>query len=224
MAGYRYQVVSVGMWRGKIKRWNTTFHTSSSSSAAELRTAVSKVSWPNPGDTLGACSGGVASISTYNAAGGAPIAVATYFDWQVPSTWIPFTGTSWVGVDEDTPLDAAGESAVIIQGRRPGLSSTGKPVFMRKYFHAVPSRTSAAFEDPDVASATAISLAAAFNVAYFANKAGVYPSTLTALPWYGNHQRVRGRRRSALARSADAFAGGVVLGTGVAPGDAPSQP
>lgn len=217
MAMYRYQCVSVGFWRGKIKRWNTTFHVSSPGYQTSLRNALQQASWPNPGDATGACSGGVASISTYNATGGAPIDVTTYFDWQTPSTWIPYTGTAWTGVDPSTPLDAAGESALVLVGKLPGLSRTGKPVSTRKFLHAVPSRTSADFTVPDIPPAAATAIAALFPTMFMASPSGVTPSTVTVEPWYGNHQRVRGRRKSVAQVQANAFSGGVVLGSGAAP-------
>ena len=125
---FRYQVVSVGMWRGKIKRWNTTFHLTSSNLVSQLLAKMQASGWKNPGDVVGACSGGVASIAVYASTGGAPISNTIYFDWQTPSTWIPYTGTAWADVDPLTPLDAAGESAVVIVGNMAALSKTGKPV------------------------------------------------------------------------------------------------
>lgn len=214
MAVYRNQVVSVGMWRGQIKRWNTTFHTSTPGYASTLATAVSNASWKNPGDVAGACSGGVASVSVYNASGGAPISVTTFFDWETPSTWIPFSGTAWAGVDPNTPLDASGESALVIIGHMNGLSSTGKPVTTRKYLHAVPSRTELDYTAPDIAPAVATALAAQFGSYLMGNPAGIVPNTVTASPYYLNHQRVRGRRRTAAQVAAQSFSAGVVAGAG----------
>lgn len=212
MAVYRYQVVSVGWWRGKIKRWNTTFHVSSPSLAANIKNIMNATGWPNPGDVTGACSGGVASIRVYNSTGGAPISVNTYFDWLTPSTWIPYTGTAWSGVSSSTPLDASGESAAVIIGNISALSKSGKPVTTRKYLHAVPSRTAAAYSDPDIAPAVATALAAQFPSSIMATPAGVAPASVTCAPYYLNHQRVRGRRRSKALVSAQSFASGVVVG------------
>lgn len=214
MAMYRYQVVSVGMWRGKIKRWNTTFSYDGSGSIQTFHDAVSAVSYPNPGDIIGACSGGVASVAVYDAAGGAPIARTEYFDWQVPSEWIPFTGTAWAGVDPTTPMDASGESALLIVGKLGGLSSTGKPVTTRKYIHAVPSRTAAAYSDPDIAPAVATALAAVFPPRLMMAPDGSVPVSVMAEPYYFNHQRVRGRRRPVRAVAAGAFSLGVLAGGG----------
>lgn len=212
MAVYRYQVVCVGMWRGKIKRWNTTFHRTSSSGAASLRTAMSKVCYPNPGDTEGDCSGGIASISIYNASGGAPIQVETYFDWEAPSTWIPYSGSAWSGVPEGTPVDGGKESALMIVGHLPGLSASGKPMFTRKYIHAVPARTATDYTDPDIDETSLTALGSAFSTLMMLNPAGVAPTTVEALPYYGNHQRVRGRRRTAKEVAAGSFSAGVIVG------------
>lgn len=214
MAYYRYQVVSVGMWRGKIKRWNTTLHMWSSGYTTQIHDLFQKSGWKESGDVLGACSGGVAMIKCYNPTGGLPISQTVYFDWQTPSTWIPYTGEFWSDVPAATPIDASGESALIIQGRMPALSKLGKPVFTRKYLHAIPSRTSAAFTDPDVLAATAAKFKAAWTPAYMANAAGVTPSSVDALAWYGNHQRRRGRRKTKKAVATQSFSSGVVAGAG----------
>lgn len=214
MAVYRYQVVSVGMWRGKIKRWNTTLHFSLSSLTSDVHDIMQKSSYPNPGDALGACSGGVASIAVYNASGGAPVSVTTYFDWQAPTTWIPYTGEAWASVTPGTPLDAAGESAAVIVGHMAGLSRTGKPVTTRKYLHAVPSRTSADYSDPDIEAGPLAALAALWTVGWMANPSGVNPASVSINPYYGNHQRVRGRRRPTAAVAAQSFSAGVVAGAG----------
>lgn len=222
MAIYRYQVVSVGMWRGKIKRWNTTFHTTSSTSSTALRNSMNAVCYPNPGDTTGACSGGVASIAVYASTGGAPISQTTYFDWETPTTWIPFTGTAWSGIPAGTPIDASGESALILQSLRPGLSISGKPVYLRKYIHAIPSRTAADYADPDVPATALASLAAAIGSTWWYTPSGSLGGAVATLPFYGNHQRVRGRRRTTNQVATQSFSAGVVAGSTVQPQGAAS--
>lgn len=214
MAVYRYQVICVGFWRGKIKRWNTTFHVATNGYTPLLYNAMQKTGYPNPGDTLGACSGGVSEIRTYNASGGAPISVTTYFDWQAPQTWIPYTGTVWAGVPEDTPIDASGESALLLVGNLPGLSSTGKPMTTRKYIHAIPSRSSVALSDPDVSAASTAAIKMAWSNAMMLSPSGVAPTSIDVEPYYMNHQRVRGKRRSTKAVAANAFSFGVLAGGG----------
>lgn len=211
---YRYQVVSVGMWRGQIKRWNTTFYASGTGSTSAIYGRMNSSGWKNPGDVAGACSGGVASIAVYNTSGGAPISNMIYFDWKTPSTWIPYTSTFWAGVDPATPLDAAGESALVLVGQLPGLSVTGKPKSTRKYLHAVPSRTSATFADPDVDPAVAAAFVAGWGTNYMGTKAGIAPTSVTVNEWYGNHQRVRGRRKTVAQTAANAFTLGVLAGGG----------
>lgn len=219
MPSYRYQVVSVGFWRGKIKRWSTTFHTTSTGSTASLYTTMQATGWPNPGDATGACSGGVASITVYESTGGAPIRVTEYFDWEDPSTWIPFGGQAWGSVDPDTPVDASGESALLVVGNMPGLSASGKPVTTRKYLHQIPNRTATDYADPDVSSADQAAIAGFFGRAIMCNPAGAQPDTVTVEPYYFNHQRVRGRRRPRRQDEAGAFSAGVVVGAGAAASD-----
>lgn len=217
VVAYRYQVVSVGMWRGQIKRWNTTIHMPTSTSTPNVLLTMQRSGFKLAGDVVGACSGGVASISVYGPAGGAPLSVATYFDWQVPTTWIPYTGEAWSAVPVGTTLDASGESAAVVVGHMAGLSTTGKPITTRKYLHHIPSRTAAAFSDPDIDAATQAKLAG-YWAGLMANPAGTAPASITVEPYYGNHQRVRGRRRTVTQVAAQSFSAGVVTGTAATAG------
>lgn len=226
MATYRYQVVAVGMWRGKIKRWNTTFTGTSSTQTAQFYGRMQACGYPNPGDAVGACSGGISSISVYNSTGGAPILVTVYFDWQTPSTWIPYTGTAWAGTPAGTPIDASGESAALVVGHMAALSSSGKPVTTRKYLHAIPSRTAADYTDPDIDATIQAALAGQLNTLYMRNPAGVAPVSVTVEPFYFNHQRVRGRRRPKAQVAAQSFSAGVIVGAqpSASGGGTPFQP
>lgn len=215
---YRYQAVSVGWWRGKIKRWNTTFYRSNSTGTSLLYDSLQKIGYPNPGDVEGDCSGGVASIAVYSSTGGVPISNTIYFDWQTPSEWIPFDGDAWASLDPQPPLDASGESAAVVIGHLPGLSASGKPVSTRKYFHAIPSRTAADYADPDIDSTCQAAILTALDTTFMISPSGVSPSTVECEPYYLNHQRVRGRRRSPAAAQSQAFADGVVVGAGAAAG------
>lgn len=213
MAVYRYQVVCVGFWRGKVKRWNTTFYDNTNISTNALHTAMQAAGYKPDGDVTGACSGGVASIAVYNASGGAPISNTVYFDWETPASWIPYTGTTWSGIDNTTPLDASGESAAVVIGHLPGLSASGKPMATRKYLHAIPSRTATDYTDPDIDPTTQALLVSTFGN-FMSSPAGVEPTTITTSPYYLNHQRVRGRRRTTTQVAAQSFSAGVVLGAG----------
>ena len=215
---YRYQVVSVGLWRGKIKRWNTTLHRSTSGAISSIYLVMQKSGYKAPGDVAGACSGGVASITQYNSAGGAPTAQTVYFDWETPSTWIPYTGEYWASVPAGTPVDASGESALVVVGHMAGLSITGKPVTTRKYLHAIPSRSAASYSDPDVDAATATAFLTGWTPTMMANASGNGPITVTVNEWYGNHQRVRGKRRKVAALTQEAYAAGVTVGAGATAG------
>lgn len=214
MAPYRYQVVCASLWRGKIKRWNTTFHMTRSDQTLALRNIMQASCYPNPGDVVGAASGGVASIACYAPTGGAPISRTVFFDYMAPGTWIPYTGSVWASVPPDTPLDASGESAALIVGNLSALSSTGKPVTTRKYIHAVPSRTAADFSDPDIDAATISALKAQFVAIAMLSPSGATPTSVDVEPYYGNHQRVRGRRRTTKQVAANSFSAGVVAGSG----------
>lgn len=200
------------MWRGKIKRWNTTFHAGTGAGFVDaLYGKMQKAGYPNPGDAVGACSGGVASITVYALSGGQPIEQEIYFDWETPSSWIPYTGEAWAAVDPLTPIDASGESAAVVMGYM-GLSSTSKPVYTRKYLHAIPSRTASAYGDPDIDATTQAALEALFPTGWMSNPSGVAAQSVECSPWYLNHQRVRGRRRTTDQVVAQSFSAGVVAG------------
>lgn len=215
---YRYQVVSVGMWRGKIKRWNTTLHLPGSTTTAGVKLVFMKSGYKNPGDVVGACSGGVASIAVYASTGGQPISNTIYFDWETPSTWIPYTSEAWAAIPAGTPLDASGESAVVVEGNMAALSITGKPVKTRKFLHAIPSRTATSYTDPDLDAATVTALQNIWAPLYLSNPAGIAPASVTVDEWYGNHQRVRGKRRKVAALTQEAYAAGVTVGAGTSAG------
>lgn len=222
---YRYQVTNVGYWRGQVKRWNTTHHYNGDTNTDALHNIYQKTCYPAPGDVVGACSGGVASITMYAGTGGAPISRTIYFDWATPTTWIPYTGTVWAGIPEGTPPDASGESALVMVGNMSGLSTTGKPVTTRKYIHAIPSRTATSYLDPDVNDNTVTNLLALWGTQELENPAGVQPLTISVERYYLNHQRVRGRRRPTSQVAAQSFSAGVVVGAGTSAsgGGAPAQ-
>lgn len=218
MAVYRYQVVSVGFWRGKVKRWNTTFHMTRSDRTPQLKDRMDKSGYPAPGDTNGDCSGGVAAIYVYDSTGGAPIHSTVYFDWESPSTWKAYDGSYWTEPPTGTTLDASAESAALLVGTMPYLSSTGKPVTVRKYLHAIPSRYASDYGDPDIDSTQQTHLVQNWSTSYMCAPNGIEPTTLHVEPYYYNHQRVRGRRRSRKASRAESFSAGVVTGAGAAAG------
>lgn len=222
MAVYRYQCVCVGFWRGKVKRWNTTFYNAASNLTGNLKNSMLAAGYKPAGDVAGACSGGVASIAVYRETGGAPISNTVYFDWQTPSTWIPYSGTAWASIDDTTPIDASGESAAVIIGHLPGLSASGKPMATRKYLHAIPSRTATDYADPDIDATVQAELVAQFGP-WMGSPSGVAQTSITCSPYYLNHQRVRGRRRTTTQVAAQSFSAGVVAGVAAGGGGQPFQ-
>lgn len=224
MAIYRYQATQVGYWRGEAKRWTTTYYYSHPDASSSLKSVINKLGYKAPNDAVGACSGGLASIDVYSPSGGPPIDSNEYFDWANPGEWIPFYGSVWSSLTATPTPDASGESAMLVTGRLPGLSASGKPVYTRKYIHAIPSRSATDPTDPDIPAAVISAVESTPSLGSFMQSpSGVSPSSVTVEPYYYNHQRVRGRRRSVAQQQAQAFSGGVVAGAGAASGGQPFQ-
>nr|CRY97270.1 hypothetical protein [uncultured prokaryote] len=206
MAIYRMQVVHVGYWRGKIKRWNNTFHYLAASGTPDL-----------PGITASAYAvlqslgseyyhGGLAEIKIYSESGGVPAYSKIYFDWETKADWISYTGTFW-GTGT-IPVNSAGESAAIFQTAA-GMSSSGKPVSLRTYWHAFIGGAHEAgtvdFDSTTQATAAGIfegmqSLAGGSGPAFvLVSPSGGSVATVSTLDAYiGAHQRVRGRRKASV--------------------------
>jgi hypothetical protein len=116
---------------------------------------------------------------------------------------IDYVGDNWAASGGTAPQEQNREVAAVVNWPA-GMSRTGKPVNFRKYFHAVPSRTSKTSGTDDIVSTDVglIEAWAATVVVAFAPQglamgnarrfAGTSP---TVDVFYGNHQMPRGRKR-----------------------------
>jgi hypothetical protein len=202
---YRVVVRNVRYWRGNIKRWQSVYpfigtptSALATADAQAVLTAHTKMLW----------NGGVTSGNAYEAAiydqatGGVPIVVYTAFDWLTPSTWTSPTNSVWGG--SSVFVGQPAEQALIVEWNA-GLSVSGKPVTLKKFYHHVkPSLASAGAPDVSSTDATALTTAANGLTVCLASKglslgspSGRFAGSAKVKTYYGNHQMARGRRRKA---------------------------
>lgn len=204
MTNYKMQVEHAGYWRGAVHRWSTAWSFTGSVSPANyasvilsMHTLENNVNYPDPREI----NGGVASIALYNLdAGGVPLARTDYFDPENPSAWVPYAGLGWSSLVP--PALNHAEAALLIEWNA-GLSSTGKPVKFRKFFHAVPDYASGP-GDGNITPTDQSGLATAaenmlvqiaakgLNLGKGSRLAGTTPSVGA---YFVNHQMPRGRKR-----------------------------
>jgi hypothetical protein len=208
---YRVVVRNVRYWRGVIKRWQSVYpFIGTPTSALGLADAQAvynahmKMLWNG-----GAVSGNAYEAAIYDqATGGVPIVVYTAFDYLTPSSWVAPTGSVWVG--SGTGLGSPAEQALIVEWAA-GLSVSGKPVTLKKWYHQVKASAAVAGAQ-DVATADAANLTTAANglTVCLASKglslgspSGRFAGSAKVKIFYGNHQMARGRRRKPVTTSAN---------------------
>lgn len=216
MTDYRLVNRHVRYWRGQIHKWSTVYPLTGSISSGNYSALMTRmlqmeraVCYPAPGGA----GGGVWEQALYDqATGGVPVAVNSIFDPETPGTWVPYLGSAWSSLT--TALEGNAEVALQVEWLA-GLSRTGKPVRFRKWYHAVPQLASGNTA-PDVSSTNVTSLEAYIQVALadvagygalLGNAARLAAATPVVLPFFGNHQMPRGRRRlvRTAARPASSF-------------------
>lgn len=211
MANYKGVVRHVRYWRGSIQKWSTVYPYSGSGAAlntaacSTLLAADSAMCY----NQTGVKSGGIYQVEFYLASGGRPLVTLNVFDPEVPTAWVPYLSTDWT-LNSSRITEPQAETALGVRWAA-GLSSTGKPVYFRKWFHAVPIAGSGTPGTVDVASsevtaltAGAVNLAACLAPTYGLSlgNARTLAGTASVSGYYENHQMPRGRRRRALV-SAD---------------------
>jgi hypothetical protein len=220
LAVYRGVVRHVRYWRGGIHRWSTVYNfvgaptrSLTVTDAQNLLTHDSAMCY-----RTSAANGGVYECQLYDqAVGGTAFATYTAFDWTTPGAWVAPTGTGWTttGVAQE----AVAETALQVEWAG-GLSSSGKPVFMRKWYHMVPSSAvvggAVQVGAADVAS---LQLAAQSIVGVFASAGLVLGSASSRLAgvasvkaFYGTHQMPKGRKRKALVTAGGRYTGPTIEG------------
>lgn len=226
MTNYRIVVRHVRYWRGLPHKWSTVYPFVGTITSGNYGAAIAAIKTMEQSvcyALTGPVEGGIWEIALYNqSSGGVPQDIVTYFDPDTPGSWVAYTGSAWSAASEQ--LVPAAEVALGVRWAA-GLSSSGKPVFFRKWYHAVP-QVATAGATPDVSSANITTLVAALTTGINAvgglgapMGSGGRLAALTPVvsPFYENHQMPRGRRRKALVT-----AGGKYTGPSIqVPGEAP---
>jgi len=209
---YRAVVKHVRYWRGKIHRWTTVYpfigtpnRDLNSSDCTTVLTADDALCFPG-----GAGNGGTYGCDIYNqATGGTPIASVVRFDWETPASWIGYSGSAWHDPTVyDAGIDAAAETCLDLRWSA-GLSKTGKPVFLRKFIHAVPAvGNDGAGTQIQPADVTALVAHANLMKGMLGDEGlvlgsftGRFAGTATLSGYLGSHQMPQGRRRKILSKS-----------------------
>lgn len=203
-------------WRGVPHAWSTRYiisgptpdSTTFFNIAAELLQIERDILYGGSG---GGTVGGFLETRTYTGQGGAPTNVVTYGQLATPSSWLTYNGAPWVGI---TGLDFVDAAEACFEVRTPlqGLSSRGKPVYLRKFFHSVGQVQGDYSGNLPAAAVTQIAphIAPWTNGSLPGGRVIISPSGRqssgppTVQPYLGNHQMPRGRKRRALATSSNA--------------------
>lgn len=206
MSNYRGVVRHVNYWRGAIHRWSTVYQWNGVSGSPPDNAACTLLAnadsdfcfGPSPAD------GGVFECEFYNGTtGGVPIASVVLFDYTDVSAWTGYNGSNWNVTT--APCLTARETSLCVEWAA-GLSSSGKPVKLRKWYHSVPDQGTPQ-AGPDVPSVDHTKLLAAANAfpallssygLILASASGRLAGEASVLTNYGSHQMPKGRKRPAL--------------------------
>lgn len=209
MANYRAVVDHVGYWRGTIHKWSTSYEftgsgtTPNTAACTALATADSNMCY----SSVSGGNGGICEVRFYNSSGGVPIVTETFFDYAVPGDWIKYLSGAYAS--KTVSPEAALETALLVEWPA-GLSSTGKPVYFRKWFHAVKQSVNAEGDSSgdmvtaDVTSLTtyaetlATCLASGYGLA-LGNARRLAGTSPQVSIYYSNHQMPKGRRRKTVS-------------------------
>lgn len=212
---YRAVVRHVRYWRGAVHKWSTVYQfvgtatsTPSSTDCQNILTLDDAMCYPSV-----AADGGTYECDIYNqSSGGVPIASYSRFAWNAPGSWIGYGGSGWT----TTALGFNGDAEACTQVRWiMGLSSSGKPVYARKYFHATPP-TAVAGAAAQISGSDLTSLAAkatlmtgvmASKGLVLGSSAGRFAGVASVEPYFVNHQMSKGRKRKALVTADGRYTG-----------------
>lgn len=156
--------------------------------------------------------GGTYEAVAYHTGGGVPVATYTAFDWTSPGAWVRDGGAGW-GSPSGAYVNQA-EVALLVEWPA-GLSSSGKPVNFRKWYHAVPEPGTESPGSVDISTAMAATLLTAATTltnclassSLLMGNAGRFAGSPLISRYYANHQMPKGRRRRALVSASGRYTG-----------------
>lgn len=204
MTDYRMVVRHVRYWRGAVHRWSTVWPFTGSLSSSNYAAVIAQMRAVEQGVNFagtGAVAGGTYAIALYaSASGGVPVSEETYFDYETPSTWEPYTGSLWI--EGGDAVDPTAEVALGVKWLA-GLSTKGKPVAFRKWFHSVRAGSgTGAGVDISAPEVTNIQQGLQSGIAALStyglllgNASRLAAITPVVNPHYENHQMPKGRKR-----------------------------
>jgi hypothetical protein len=217
---YRGVVRHVRYWRGAIHRWSTVYQFVGVLSKDLDTTAATLLLDKDDGMCWGpsASVGGTYQCELYdNTAGGAPLITYTRFDYTVTADWTGFGGAGWT---TDSGFQEQSAEAALQVEWNAGISKSGKPVKLRKWYHAVPDPGALA-GGPDVVSDDVTSLVAYANELVdvltdynlvLGSSTGRFAGDASVSSYWGNHQMPRGRRRPPLVTADGTYKGPTIKG------------
>lgn len=206
--GHWYVEVSKqGFWRGSPHQWQNRYIMSGAQpSASDANTVANalKVIEDQIHPSASAAHGvGFLRASSYGSGSGAPFAVVEYNVGGGSGSATGFTGPAW-GSETITWAPTL-ETCLLVETRVTGLSSSGKPVYLRKYFRGINSgetedNTSDQVAAPDVAGVEAAVLPwktgmGSGSWVVIAASGAQAASAPVCSPYLVAHQIPRGRRR-----------------------------
>lgn len=219
MATYRAVVRHISYWRGVPHSWSTVYTFIGTPSGAVTPSVCNSVRTLDDRMCYGplASDGGTYECSIYDeASGGVPIASDIAFDHTIVADWPGFSGAGWTTTG--APQLISRETALAVEWAA-GLSSSGKPVILRKWYHAVPD-TGTVGAAAQVGTADAASLLTAAHAVADAltsigmvlgSGTGRFAGSATIKTMFGNHQMPRGRRRKPLVTADGRYTGPSLL-------------
>lgn len=202
------EIEKQGFWRGSPHTWvNRYVMSGAQPSAADALTVIGAlkhiedVVYPELGGGVGV---GFVEGRAYPSGNGSSFASVAYNTSLAPATATGFAGPTggYASLDFSTTL----ESCLVIETKLAGLSSTGKPVFLRKYFRGISdANTESVGNTPIAAGDLAIIKAStvpwqtgvgASNWVVIGNSGAQAQSAPQPLQYVGNRQVPKGRKRT----------------------------
>lgn len=220
-ANHRFVVRHVRFWRGAIQKWSTVYQFQGTPSGGSILDSDLTTIKGWDADMCYSkliTDGGTYQVECYDqTAGGPPVLTHNYFDPDSPSSWTGYGASAWGTFTQ--PTETTAEVSLGVRWLA-GTSVTGKAVYMRKWYHSVPSSTAAAGAvDISPSVVTALTAAAtSLQSSLVSRGMGLAPLGRTSVgppvisAYYENHQMPRGRRRPIRVASAgEAFRGSTVI-------------